>query len=69
MKLRLNFQDKPRLLSDTPVADDDEESAGEMTGIFQGVVSLRFLGKNWNVQSLPSRLPIVHFVSYLVPYL
>ena len=25
------FQDKPRLLTDTPVADEDEESAGEMT--------------------------------------
>ena len=30
---RTNTQDKPRLLSDTPVADDDEESAGEMTGM------------------------------------
>ena len=67
MKLRLNFQDKPRLLSDTPVADDDEESAGEMTGIFQGVLCLRLSGKT--VQSLPFSLPIVHFVSYLVPYL
>ena len=25
------LQDKPRLLTDTPVADEDEESAGEMT--------------------------------------
>merc|ERR1719312_37099 len=27
----MNLEDKPKLLTDTPVADDDEESAGDMT--------------------------------------